>query len=99
MDTPLKPLETAIMSTFFSALTGQSPPGEVVHKLLSLPAHLGGMSMVNPMDALIEQHHKSKLILSAPLVDCVIDPERDSLEHCHLAQQRLKYNANSAKQS
>ena len=29
----LQPLETAIMSTFFSALTGQSP-GETVRKLL-----------------------------------------------------------------
>ena len=83
----LQPLETAIMSTFFSALTGQSPPGETIRKLLSLPTHLGGLSLVNPLDTSIEQHRVSKLI-SAPLVNRVID-QNESLEGCHLSQQRL----------
>lgn len=93
----LQPLETTIMSTFFPALTGQSPPGEVVHKLQSLPAHLGGLSLVNPIDASIEQHHMSKLI-SAPLVNRVID-QSESLVGCHLSQQQLKSTANSEKRS
>ena len=93
----LQPLETAIMSTFFSALTGQSPPGETIRKLLSLPTHLGGLSLVNPLDTSIEQHRVSKLI-SAPLVNRVID-QNESLEGCHLSQQRLKSAANSEKQS
>ena len=89
----LQPLEVAIMSTFFPALTGQSPPGELIRKLLSLPTHAGGLSLVNPIDASVEQHHTSRLI-SAPLVNRVIDQSL-SLEGCHLAQQRLKSIARS----
>ena len=55
------------------------------------------MSLVNPIDASVEQHHTSKLI-SAPLVNRVIDQSL-SLEGCHLAQQRLKSIARSKKQS
>ena len=62
----LQPLEAAMMSTFFPALTGQSPPGELIRKLLALPTHAGGLSLVNPIDASVEQHCTSKLI-SAPL--------------------------------
>ena len=94
----LQPLEAAIMSTFFPALTGQSPPGELIHKLLSLPIHMhaGGLSLVNPIDASVEQHHTPKLI-SAPLVNRVIDQSL-SLEGCHLSQH-LKSIARLKKQS
>ena len=93
----LQPLETAITSTLFPALTGQSPPGDIVRKLLALPTHLGGLSLINPIEASVEQHHMSKLI-SAPLVNQVID-QVQSLEDCHTSQQHLKSIAHSKKQS
>ena len=93
----LQPLETAIRSTFFPTLTGQSPPGDIVRKLLALPTHLGGLSLTNPIEASVEQHHMSKLI-SAPLVNRVID-QAQSLEDCHTFQQHLKSIAHSKKQS
>ena len=83
-----------LLSMFFPALTGQSPPGEVVRRLLS---HLGGLSLINPIDASTEQHRRSKLI-SAPLVNSMID-QSEYLEGCHQSQQRLKSIANSEKQS
>ena len=80
----------------FPALTGQSPPGDIVRKLLALPTHLGGLSLINPIETSVEQHHMSKLI-SAPLVNKVID-QVQSLEDCHTSQH-LKSIAHSKKQS
>ena len=78
------------------ALTGQSPPGDIVRKLLAPPTHLGGLSLINPFEVSVEQHHMSKLI-SAPLVNRVID-QTQSLNDCHVSQQRLKSIARSKKQ-
>ena len=80
----LQPLETAITSTFFPALTGHSLPGDLVCKLIALPTYLGGLNLVNPINTSVEQHHMSKLI-SAPLVNRVID-QTQSLEGCHSSQ-------------
>ena len=69
----------------------------IVRKLLALPTHLGGLSLINPIEASVEQHHMSKLI-SASLVNRVID-QAQSLEGCHTSQQHLKSIAHSKKQS
>ena len=93
----LQPLETAVTSQFIPALTGQSPPGDSVRKLLAFPAHLGGMGLINPVTLYAEQHSLSKLI-SSPLVDRVLN-QTQPLGGCHSEQQQLKSTAKFEKQS
>ena len=81
----LQPLEASINSQLIPALTGQNPTGDLVCQLLALPTHLGGLGLINPVDASAEQHHTSKLI-SAPLVNLVVNQEL-SLGECHATQQ------------
>ena len=70
----LQPLETAIQSHFIPALTGQSPPGNLVRELLALPVRLGGLGLINPVAVAQDQHASSQLI-SAPLVERVLRQE------------------------
>ena len=93
----LQPLETAVTSQFIPALTGQSPPGDSVRKLLAFPARLGGMGLINPVTLYAEQHSLSKLI-SSPLVDRVIN-QTQPLGGCHSEQQQLESTAKFEKQS
>ena len=76
---------TSINSQLIPALTGQNPTGDLVHQLLALPTHLGGLGLINPVDASAEQHHTSKLI-STPLVNRVVNLEL-TLGECHATQQ------------
>ena len=62
----LQPLESMIRQQFIPALTGKDSPGDLMRKLLALPAKLGGLSISNPVTISAEQHSTSKLI-SAPL--------------------------------
>ena len=84
----LQPLETAIQSHFIPALTGQSPPGNLVRELLALPARLGGLGLINPVAVAQDQHASSQLI-SAPLVERVLRQEHQ-LADCQIAQRDIK---------
>ena len=93
----LEPLETVIQSQFIPALTGHTHPGDLVRELLALPAHLGGMGLINPAIISAEQHATSKLI-SAPLVDQVLRQDHQLIQ-CHAAQQDIKARAHSDKRA
>ena len=84
----LQPLETAIQSHFIPALTGQSPPGNLVRELLALPARLGGLGLINPVAVAQDQHASSQLI-SAPLVERVLRQEHQ-LADCQISQRDIK---------
>ena len=58
----LEPLETVIRSQFISALTGQTPPGDLVRELLALPAHIEGMGLINSAIISVEQQSASVLL-------------------------------------
>ena len=63
----LQPLESALRHKFIPALTGQSAPNHLVRELLALPARLGGLGLVNPVD-LADSEHQSSLSLTSALV-------------------------------
>jgi len=81
----LQPLESAIRSQFLPSLTGTSRPGDLMRALLALPCSLGGLNVVNPIDA---QFSTSKRI-SAPLVDLIFRQEHQ-LHDCYAVQQHIK---------
>ncbi len=91
----LQSLETAIQSLFIPALTGQSPPGKLVHEMLAMPARLGGLGLINPVATAQEQHAASQLI-SAPLVERVLHQDHQ-LADCQHAQQDIKAKVRSDK--
>ena len=74
----LQPLETAIRQRLLPALTGQPSPGDDLRKLLLLPACLGGIGVIDPMDLPEKQFHGSREICS-PLVKLIIDQGGDVL--------------------
>ena len=84
----LQPLENAIRSLFIPTLTGHSAPSDLVRDLLALPANLGGIGLINPLDISANQHSTSKKI-SAPLLERVIDQDHRSIG-CSEPQQQIK---------
>ena len=91
----LQPLESVIHQQFIPALTGISPPGDQMCKLLTLPASLGGLGIINPTIISSEQYLMSKQI-SSPLVTRVIAQDHH-LSDCHAIQQQAKAAARSSK--
>ena len=58
----LEPLEQAIRHKLIPALTGRSAPGDEEHDLLALPVRLGGLGIVNPVQALANEFRRSSTI-------------------------------------
>ena len=93
----LQPLENAIRSLFIPTLTGHSAPSDLVRDLLALPANLGGIGLINPLDISAKQHSTSKKI-SAPLLERVIDQDHRSIG-CSESQQQIKASVRIEKRS
>ena len=84
----LQPLENAIRSLLIPTLTGHSAPSDLIRDLLALPANLGGIGLINPLDISAKQHSTSKKI-SAPLLERVKDQDHQSIG-CSESQQQIK---------
>ena len=67
-----KPLEMALRHTFIPALTGQSAPGDLLRDLLALPARLGGLGLINPVE-LADLEHQASLSLTSALVRHILE--------------------------
>ena len=93
----LQPLEMAIQSQFIPALTGQPPPGRLVREMLTLPARLGGMGLVNPVTTAEEQHITSQKVC-APLVERILQQDHQ-LADCQIAQRDIKASLRSNKRT
>ena len=79
---------TVHSSTNRAHTPGAHTPGDLVRELLALPAHLGGMGLINPAVISAEQHPTSKLI-SAPLVEQVLRQDHQLIQ-CHAAKQDIR---------
>ena len=89
--------ENAIRSLFIPTLTGHSAPSDLVRDLLALPANLGGIGLLNPLDISANQHFTSKKI-SAPLLERVIEQDHQSIG-CSESQQQIKAAVHTEKRS
>ena len=69
-----QPLESEIHQTFIPILTGRSPCSSLERDLLSLPARLGGMGLINPTS--LSQHaFLTSQRLTAPLAALIVTQE------------------------
>ncbi len=93
----LQPLEDAVRTLFIPALTGHSPPGDLIRELLTLPPNLGGTGLINPLRVSADQYDTSKRI-SAPLVELVMKQDHQNGE-CSEAQRKIKATTRSEKQN
>ena len=71
-----KPLEEAIGLDFLPALTGRTGINDLERNLLELPAHLGGLSIVNPMKTAANHHSSSLRIFSSSLLN-ILQQEKE----------------------
>lgn len=101
IDHALQPLEDQIRSHLIPAITGQSPPNDSIHDLLSLPARLGGIGLVNPTTSSCSQHQAS-IGISPPLKEQILAQNNYYSMDCIDSQVEAKVEAqkrqrNSAK--
>ena len=66
----LQPLENAIRQHLIPAVTGKASISDLERKLFSLPVHLGGLNIPNPVTK-SGQEYLASLKITALLVDCV----------------------------
>ena len=90
-----KPLDAAIDEKLLPALFNGRIPNELERKLMSLPVKFGGMSMIIPSEASIEQYKDSKEI-TRQLAEHVIC-QKDILEINPVEQKEIKVNIRSRK--
>ena len=67
-----QPLEDAIHQTFIPAFTGRDVCSHEERRLLSLPARLGGLNIINPVAAANGEFNASQAI-SAPLSEMIVN--------------------------
>ena len=85
----LQPLETEICRSFLPSLTGRPAPGEGVRSLLALPPRLGGLGIINPTTAFVNEHKHSKEVCE-PLTTLIVEQDHDLSDTCSAIQRRKK---------
>ena len=83
----LQPLEDTIRQSLLPALTGKCGISDIERELLALPAHLGGLGLVNPTT--MSEEHTSSKHLTAPLTSIIVTQSGD-FEAARQAQQATK---------
>ena len=92
VDHALQPLEDQIRSQLIPVITGHSPPNDATRDLLSLPARLGGIGLINPTKSSSLQHQASSSI-SAPLKEQILAQNNEYSMECIDAQVEAKAEA------
>ena len=85
----LQPLEVKIRQSFLPIITGQPAPNDIMRALLSLPARVGGLSIIDPSTA-ADAEYAASVRLTAPLVALIVLHERtleDSQEQQRMMNQ------------
>ena len=91
-----KPLEDAIHQKFIPSLTGRDVCSYEERRLLSLPARLGGLNIINPMEIAKSEFEASQSI-SAPLAEMIVNQTKpNSFERPIL--QSIKTQVKQSKQ-
>ena len=70
----LKPLDDALRTKLFPALTGKPPPSDLECVLFALPARLGGLGITIPSKQ-ADQEHLSSLLVTSALQDHIISQD------------------------
>ena len=75
-DPLLQPLEDIIKSQLIPAWTGRAPPNDLERELFALPAHLGGLGIINPASRSSKEFQAS-VSISAPLSHLIESQQPD----------------------
>ena len=67
-----QPLKDTIPKHLLPTLTGQNSFSDSIRDVFALPAHLGGLGIINSVQHATNQHSTSREV-TAPLVNLVID--------------------------
>ena len=70
IDTLLKPLEEAIRHKLLPAITGQKAFSDTLCDLMALPAHLGGLGIIN-LSHKSTTYYSNSSSITTPLVDII----------------------------
>lgn len=92
------PLETALRTQFIPALTGRDAPSELERTLLALPARLGGLGIVNPVEAATDEHQSSLRLTSSLVLLQLQQRQAIDLDTAALPDQQSRGALRSEKQ-
>ena len=86
----LQPLEELLRTKFIPSLTGRAAPSDLERELLALPAHLGGLGLLNPSN-LSTTEYSASMKVTQPLVDHII--KQDEKYGYEILQDQLSAKA------
>lgn len=85
----LQPIEDVIRTMLIPTLTARPPPNDIERRLLALPARLGGITIINPVETSNETFLASTKVTD-PLKDSLMSGENEYSYEVHLAQSNAK---------
>ena len=68
-------LEDTIHLELLPALTGQNQLGDVIRNLLALPARVGGLGLITPVQEAVSQFRTS-IVVTTPLVKQILNQSK-----------------------
>ncbi|KAL5505646.1 hypothetical protein EMCRGX_G007111 [Ephydatia muelleri] len=86
----LQPLDELLRTKFIPLLTGRAAPSDLERELLALPAHLGGLGLLNPSH-LSTTEYSASMKVTQPLVDHII--KQDETYGYEILQDQLSAKA------
>ena len=94
----LSPIEDLIRNRFIPALTGRSMISDAERQLLALPPKLGGLGITNPTQT-STQHYEASQEFCTPVVNCIMNQERNVDNNILAEQSRIKMKIKSEKRT
>ena len=88
-----QPLEGIIRKCFLPTLTGQNTFSDTFRDLIALPAQLGGLGIMNPVDF----QYRTSCRVTGPLVKHIIEQSRELPAEAREEQFEAKRKARNAK--
>ena len=82
-------LEAALRHKFLPALTGRQAFSDVEKEMLSLPAKLGGIGVIDPSRVCSSQHEAPRKV-SPPLISSIQNPVNEDAEQIHTSQKQIR---------
>ena len=82
-------LEAALRHKFLPALTGRQAFSDVEREMLSLPAKLGGIGVIDPSRVCSSQHEAPRKV-SPPLISSIQNPVNEDAEQIHTSQKQIR---------
>ena len=87
----LKPIEDCLCFRFIPTITGQSPPNNLLRRVFSLPASLGGLNILSP--SLLNSEYTLSLTTTTVLTSLILEQSGQYSIKTLQAQEQASYTA------